>query len=119
MKNAPDQLKNANGNVIFNMFTTDLGLYVEKYSALEGDLNTANNFMNLYGFTVSAVDNIKKYANIRKYHNYIKAQLQSINGNLSNVARADLRQRFVTGVRFWNSDNVSYECENYENWLEE
>ncbi len=61
---------------------------------------------------------MKDYANIHKYHNYIKAQLQSINGNLSNVARADLRQRFVTGVRFWNQDKVAYEYENYENWLD-
>ena len=118
MKNAPDQLKNANGNVIFNMFCTDLGLYVEKYSALEGDLKTANDFMNLYGFTFSSIANVKDYVYIRKYHNYIKAQLQSINGNLSNVARTDLRQRFANGIRFWNSDTISYEYENYELWLE-
>lgn len=119
MKNAPDQLKNANGNVIFNMFVTDLGLYVEKYSALEGDLKTANDFMNLYGFSFGGIDNIRKYANVRKYYNYIKAQLQKIKGNISNVARADLRQRFANGVRFWNSDDVSYDYENYENWLDE
>lgn len=118
MKNAPDQLKNANGNVIFNMFCTDLGLYVEKYSALEGDLKTANDFMNLYGFTFSGIANVHDYVHIRKYHNYIKAQLQSINGNLNNVARTDLRQRFASGIRFWNSDKVDYSYENYELWLE-
>ncbi|MDE6597598.1 MAG: hypothetical protein K2K60_03055 [Clostridia bacterium] len=118
MKNAPDQLKNANGNVIFNMFCTDLGLYVEKYSALEGDLKTANDFMNLYGFSFNSVANVKDYKHIRKYHNYIKAQLQSINGNLSNIARSDLRQRFAQGIRFWNSDTVSYQHENYELELE-
>ena len=128
MKNAPDQLKNANGNVIFNMFCTDLGLYVEKYSALEGDLKTPNDFMNLYGFTFSSIANIKEKFNQnnhtymrffnRKYHNYIKAQLQSINGNLNNIARTDLRQRFANGIRFWNSDKVDYSYENYELWLE-
>lgn len=119
MKNAPDQLKNANGNVIFNMFAMNLGLYVEKYSALEGDLKTANDFMNLYGFSFAGIGNIRDYANVRKYHNYIKAQLQSINGNLSNVARTDLRERFANGVRFWNKDTVSYDKENYENELED
>ena len=119
MKNAPDQMKNANGNVILNLFATELGLYVEEYSALYGDLKTANDFMDLYGFTFSAVANVKDYANIRKYHNFIKAQLQSINGNLSNTARTDLRNRFANGIRFWNSDTISYEYENYENWLEE
>lgn len=119
MKNAPDQLKNANGNVIFNMFATDLGLYVEKYSALEGDLKTANDFMNLYGFTFNSIANVKDYAHIRKYHNYVKAQLQGITGNISNTARDDLRQRFANGIRFWNQDNISYQYENYELWLED
>lgn len=119
MKNAPDQLKNANGNVIFNMFATDLGLYVEKYSALEGDLKTANDFMNLYGFSFNGIANIRDYANIRKYHNYVKAQLQGIAGNISNAARMDLRQRFANGIRFWNQDDISYQYENYELWLED
>ena len=75
--------------------------------------------MNIYGFAFSGIANVRNYANIRKYHNYIKAQLQSINGNLSNTARVDLRQRFANGVRFWNQNNISYEFENYELWLEE
>ncbi len=119
LKNAPDQLKNANGSVIFNMFVTDLGLYVEKHEALQGDLETANNFMNQFGFTCSKIDNVKNYTNIRKFHNFVKAQIQSVNGNLSNVARADIRQRFATGVRFWNNDDISYDKENYELWLED
>ena len=119
MKNAPDQMKNANGNVILNLFATEFGLYVEEYSALDGDLKTANDFMDLYGFTFSSVANIRDYANIRKYHNYIKAQLQNVDGNLSNAARTDLRNRFASGVRFWNGDTISYQYENYENWLEE
>lgn len=123
MKSAPSQMKNANGNVIFNLFATNdtqtvLGLYLEKHSALEGDLKTANDFMNIYGFTFGAVANVRDYVHIRKYHNYIKAQLQSINGNLSNSAREDLRRRFADGVRFWNGDSVEYKYENYELWLE-
>ena len=119
LKSSPDQMKNANGSVIFNLFVMDVGLYVEEYSALDGDLKSANDFMDLYGFTFNTVANVKDYANIRKYHNYVKAQLQSISGNLSNIARKDLRQRFADGVRFWNQDNVSYEYENYELWLED
>lgn len=119
MRNAPAQMKNANGNVIFNMFATDLGLYVEEYIALEGDLKTANDFMNLYGFSFDSVANVKDYVHIRKYHNYIKAQLQGITGNISNTARDDLRQRFANGIRFWNQDDISYQYENYELWLED
>lgn len=119
MRSAPDQMKNANGNVLFNMFATDLGLYVEKYSALDGDLKTANDFMNLYGFSFDSIANVKDYVHIRKYHNYVKAQLQGITGNISNTARDDLRQRFASGIRFWNQDEISYQYENYELWLED
>lgn len=119
MRSAPDQMKNANGNVLFNMFATDLGLYAEKYSALGGDLKTANDFMNLYGFSFDSIANVKDYVHIRKYHNYVKAQLQGITGNISNTARDDLRQRFASGIRFWNQDEISYQYENYELWLED
>lgn len=119
MRNAPSQMKNANGSVIFNRFAADLGLYVEKYSALDGDLKTANDFMNLYGFSFDSIANVKDYVHIRKYYNYIKAQLQGITGNISNTARNDLRQRFASGIRFWNQDEISYQYENYELWLED
>lgn len=119
MRNAPSQMKNANGSVIFNRFATDLGLYAEKYSALDGDLKTANDFMNLYGFSFDSIANVKDYVHIRKYHNYVKAQLQGITGNISNTARDDLRQRFAKGIRFWNQDEISYQYENYELWLED
>lgn len=119
MRSAPDQMKNANGNVLFNMFATDLGLYVEKYSALDGDLKTANDFINLYGFSFDSIANVKDYVHIRKYHNYVKAQLQGITGNISNTARDDLRQRFASGIRFWNQDEITYQYENYELWLED
>lgn len=119
IRNAPDQMKNANGNIIFNMFSMELGLYVEKYVALDSGLQAANDFMDLYGFSVGVVDEIGNYTNIRKYHNYVKAQVNSVVGNISNEARNDLRRRFSEGIRFWNGDTISYEYENYENWLEE
>lgn len=119
MKNAPEQMKNANGNIIFNIAVTDFGLYVEEFSALDGDLKSAFDFMELYGFSVNAIGNVKDYANIRKRYNYVKAQVQAISGALSNTSRADLRQRFANGVRFWNQDTPDYSQENYENWLDE
>lgn len=118
MKNAPDQLKNANGNPIFNLFAMDLGLYIERYEALEGDLQTANDFMDQFGYAFNTIAQVKNYVNMRRYHNYVKAQLESIKGNLSNSARLDLKQRFSNGIRFWEQDYVSYDFENYEFWLE-
>lgn len=119
MKQAPDQLKNANGNLLFNLLVTDFGLYVEEFAALDGDMQSAFDFMELYGFSVNSIGNVKDYVNIRKYHNYIKAQLQGIIGAMSNIAREDLRERFSRGIRFWNVDTPDYSQENYENWLDD
>lgn len=119
MKNAPDQIKNAGGNAVFNVCVTDIGLYVEEWSALDGDIQTGFDFMELYGFAVNSIDNIKDYVNIRKYHNYVKAQIQAVTGgSMSNVSRENLRQRFAQGIRFWNVDVPDYSKENYENWLD-
>ena len=119
MKNAPEQIKNAGGNAAFNVCVTDIGLYVEEWSALDGDIQTGFDFMELYGFAVNAIDNIKDYVNIRKYHNYVKAQIQAVTGgSMSNISRENLRQRFAQGIRFWNIDTPDYTNENYENWLD-
>ncbi len=120
MKNSPASLKNANGNVIFNMYINDLGIYIEEYEALEHEINVIDDFMYKNGFIVNKLGNIRDYDNIRKYFNYVQAEIETINGvSLSNNAREDLRQRFRNGVRFWNSDNIQYNLENYENWLED
>lgn len=74
--------------------------------------------MDQFGYAFNTIAQVKNYVNMRRYHNYIKAQLQSINGNLSNAARDELRQRFANGIRFWNGDEVSYGKENYELWLD-
>ena len=72
-----------------------------------------------YGFTVNQIGNLFDYLNIRKYFNYIKANINSIDGvSMSTVARNDLRRRFAEGIRFWNSDTIDYDKENYEKWLE-
>lgn len=50
---------------------------------------------------------------------FIKAVLGNISGvPMSDAARADLKQRFVNGIRFWTTDDIDYTKENYEIWLE-
>lgn len=119
MRNAPSSLSNANGNALFNMFVTEMGLYIEEYDALSNEKEMANDTMFKYGFTVNKIGKISNFINIRKYFNYIRAKLDAISGvAMSNTARTDLSTRFANGVRFWNSDDIQYEKENYENWLE-
>ena len=120
MKNAPSSIQGARGNIIMNAMQTSLGIYIEEFDILEAEKDIINDSMNLFGFIYNQIDNIKSLCNIRKYHNYIQAELDSIYGvSISNAARTDLKQRFGNGVRFWNSDCIQYDLENYEKWLEE
>lgn len=122
MKNSPDSLKNAQGNIQFNLLCSNnqkITNYYEIHSAINAELKQADDYMYKYGFNYNMNGQIKDYINIRKYFNYIKANLDAISGvAMSNTARADLSTRFANGVRFWNSDDIQYEKENYENWLE-
>lgn len=119
MKNAPNSIKNANGNIIFNNLVNEMRLYIEEYEALSKDIDSANENMFVNGFNYEILDNIKNYDHIRKYFNFVQAEVENIGGiSISNNAREDLRQRFRNGVRFWNSDNIQYDLENYEIWLE-
>lgn len=115
--NAPSSINGAMGNVIFNTMYSDVGVVVEIHDILPNEKIMIDNNMNMYGMTLNKMVNIKDYDNVRTYHNYIKANLQDIIGDVSNPIRDDIRQRFSEGVRFWNTDDIDYEKENYERWL--
>lgn len=122
MRNAPSALSNAKGNAYFNLLTTSIGIFVEEYDILDNEKNIINDYMDLYGFTFNNLGNIKDFDNIRKYHNFVQAQIETIsceNINISEIVHQKFRQCFANGVRFWNTDNFNYDLENYENWLEE
>ena len=116
---SPSKIQLAQGDILFNTMITDTGIVVEEWDILPNEKEIINDYMCKYGFTVNRFGNPKDYDNIRHYYNYVKAQIDSISGiAISNSARDDIRQRFANGVRFWNSDNVDYSMENYEEWLE-
>jgi hypothetical protein len=123
LKNAPNSINGAKGNIIFNAMYSNLGVIVELHDILPNEKKMVDDRINLYGMTLNKITNIKNYDNIRRYHNYIEADIQGIKGiSLSNVIQDDIRQRFANGIRFWNADdngnyNVSYVKENYERWL--
>lgn len=118
LKNAPSSINGAKGNVIFNAMYSKVGIVVEIYDILPNEKKIVDDGVKMYGMTLNKVDNIKKYDNIRAYHNYIQANIENIKGNISSPIRDDIRQRFANGIRFWNVDEISYENENYERWLE-
>lgn len=123
MKNAPDSLANANGNAIFQAAATEFGIYAEIYEGLDVEMEMANDIMFRDGYNYNRFGEVKDFINIRRYFNYVKATLGNISGvPISEEARRNLKQRFSTGIRFWNkNDNneyvIDYTKENYERWL--
>ena len=118
LKNAPDIIQGAKGNVIFENMYSQNGIIIEKYDILENEKEMINDYMCLYGFNYNRVDNIKNVDNIRKYYNFVRADIETISGiNISEQVHQKFRSCFANGVRFWNTDTFSYEKENYELWL--
>lgn len=128
MKSAPDVIQNVNGSSLLAISISPLGFYFEIYEALPHELEMANDDMFMNGFSYNLQDDVFPYINgkndvtkknVRKNFNYLKALIGNISGvTISNEARNDLRQRLSNGVRFWHIDNIDYEHENYERWLE-
>lgn len=119
LKNAPASIVGAKGNIIFETGISNIGLIVEEWDILENEKEMINDYMCLYGFTYNRVDNIKNVDNIRKFYNFVRADIETINGaNISETVHQKFRQCFLQGVRFWNTDTFSYKKENYERWLE-
>lgn len=127
MRSAPEDVKNANGNIMLNLATNELALYLDHYSALPSEIKIAADFMNIYGFNYNQYDNIKNVDNIRKYFNYVRADVETITApiNISNKIHNKIRDIFRTGIRLWNwidgktfNNLFDYTKENYENWLE-
>lgn len=120
LKNAPNSINGAKGNAIFNTMYSDIGIVVETYDILPYEKEIINDNMVMFGLTVNKLAKIKDYDNIRKYFNYVEAKIENIKGiSLSNTIREDIKQQFENGVRFWNSDTIQYDLENYEKWLED
>lgn len=122
LKNAPDQISQAKGNIIFESSYSKVGVFIEEFEILENEKNIINDYMCLYGFTYNKVNNIKNVDNIRKIYNFVRADIETINSSnvsISETVREKFRECFANGVRFWNTDTFAYNKENYERWLED
>lgn len=121
MEQAPDALQNANGNILYNIYAqNDSGLYVyfEIHCALDCDIKPYDDYLYMYGFAFNEMGNMGDYDHIRKYFNYIQADIEIITAPISSLEEDRLKERFRNGVRFWNSDTIQYTLENYEIALE-
>lgn len=119
MRNAPLSMKNVQCNVMLPYVTqTQMGLFIERYTATDIDLTRFNDYCTQFGFTYNEIGELKDFDNIRKNFNYISANVGVINYPLSSIEKERLRVK-LSGIRFWNSDIINYDNENYERWLEE
>lgn len=121
LKNAPETLSNAKGSADFINSYSENGIIVEEYDVLDYEKELINDYMCMYGFVYNKLGNIKNFDNIRKFYNYIKADIEQIDSdtlNINNNVLNKFKKIFSEGVRFWNTDSFSYEKENYENWID-
>ena len=126
LKNAPASIQGAQGNVIFTNLYSEYGIFIEEYDILPNEKEMINDYMCMFGYTYNRIDNIKNVDNIRKYYNYVRADVEVISGTTTNVSEKvhlKFKEQFAKGVRFWNvvngDVNFNYNKENYEKWLEE
>lgn len=124
IRNSPTSVKNAQSSVIFNsIVNSDLSgnvnahYYVQVWRAYDNDIERFNDIIVEYGFSYERIGNVSDFDNIRKYFNYIAAEIETIDAPISIQEKNDIRDRFK-GIRFWNVDTVDFTLENYEKWLE-
>lgn len=118
LTNAPDNLKNASGNAIFLNSVTDIGIYLNIYSAIKSDIETFNDYTKEFGYVVAKHDSVNVYLRQHKVFDYIEAECEYIRGHISEDIRSMLRNKIKRGVRFWYIDAINYELPNYERYLE-
>lgn len=117
MRNAPAQLRNANGNVYFASDIQPFKLAIEEYDVLDYDKKQFNDYCHMFGFNYGRLGKLRDFVNIRYNFNYIEAELFNVRRNISNLEKERLREKFNRGIRFWNSDIVDFTKENFENWV--
>ena len=113
LKNSPDQLKSASGSILFNADINKIGVYIEIYECLEHNKQQADDYFYKNGFEYGEIGNITDFDNIRTIFNYISAEVEGINANISDEEKTRLIEK-LKAVRFWNIDGFDYVNENYE-----
>lgn len=114
MRSAPNTLVNANGNAILLNAIQELGCYLEIYEAIPYEQDMVNDYIRYYGYTVNIIDDLQKYFNSRKIYNYVKTNVNNIDGPISNNVKDIFKEMFNRGVRIWHIDDIDFNKSNYE-----
>lgn len=114
MRSAPNTLVNANGNAILLNAIQELGCYLEIYEAIPYEQDMVNDYIRYYGYTVNIIDDLHKYFNSRKVYNYVKTNVNNIDGPVSNNVKDIFKEMFNRGIRIWHIDDIDFNKSNYE-----
>lgn len=118
LKASPGSIKNASGNILFNLSVDEIGIYVEEYDALDEDKQQIYDYLYMNGYSYGHIGNIADFDHTRKYFNYLECDVQTITAPISEKEKTRLKNR-LRNIRFWHNDTIQYTLENYERWLDE
>ena len=113
LENAPDKIKQASGDILFNNLVTELGFFVELKITYPIILNKINDYNKLFGFMYGLVGLLNDFDNIRNDYNYLSAKVDVISAPISCIEKTRLTDR-LNSVRFWNSDEINFNKDNIE-----
>lgn len=115
MENAPQSLATASGDPFFIMQTHPLGLYYELYDCLDVEKDIDNDFVYFNGYSVETYGRLYDYDHIRKYFDFVQADIDVLNISISNDEKQRITSLLRGGVRMWHDDTFAgYLSENYE-----
>lgn len=115
MRNAPAQVRNANGNVYFASDIQPFKLTIEEYDIINYDKKAFNDYCYMFGYKYNRMGLLRDFVNIRAKFNYVEADLINVPMNMQNDEKRRLIEKFNNGIRFWNTDLMDFSSKNYEN----
>lgn len=114
MRNSPEVVQNANGSIALMTAVTNCQIYVEEYAALPAEYALAQDYMHKNGFKYGRNGKIRDFQNIRKKYNYVQAIINYLEGDVPERVHDKIKEVYARGVRFWNTDDVDFDTNNYE-----
>lgn len=114
MAAAPETVNGANGNAALIAAVTETQIYIEQYAALDVEQRIADDFTYKNGYNFGELAKPSDYYATRKYFNYIKVFIDVVQGDIPETVHDKIKAIFARGVRFWHTDTVEYNLENYE-----
>jgi len=116
MRAGIDQLVASNSNVYFNIAVNTCAIVLQEMDAVKIEKDRALHQMHHDGYVINIDGNPKDYDNIRTNWNYVKAQIDIIKTpvKIPNEVRDIIKAIFARGIRFWNTDNITYHQTNLE-----